>query len=111
MARWTARSSRSKAEYLDWAEVSFWEKKARGRHEPLKRCCKTAPTCEAEASTARETSAEVLGKTRGVAEITEALEAEKAAESVGVHTRVLGEPIRASVRGRRTPAMPGRKRR
>jgi hypothetical protein len=50
-----ANNSRSKVEYLTSAEESFLLKNARGDQEPeLDSCCKTPPTCESEASTAKD---------------------------------------------------------
>ncbi len=55
MPRKHARSSRSKAEYLTWAGYSFLEKNPSGSQpgEPARFCCRQAPMCDAEASTAK----------------------------------------------------------
>jgi hypothetical protein len=50
-----ARSSQSKAEYLTRAVSNFLEKKPSGSQpgDPGRLCCRQAPMCAAEASTAK----------------------------------------------------------
>jgi hypothetical protein len=52
-ARYAASNSLSKVEYFCWAASNFLLKKARGAHALPCHCCRTAPTCLSEASTAR----------------------------------------------------------
>jgi len=63
------------------------------------------------ASTANETEAVEEGWTNGAAAASADLAARNAASNEEDHSRDLGEPARASVRGLRVPAIPGRKRR
>ena len=57
MAEYAAKSSLSKAEYLDSGVVSFLEKKPNGAQLPATFCCRTPPTCESDASTANDNGA------------------------------------------------------
>jgi hypothetical protein len=70
MPRKHARSSQSKAKYLTWAGSSFLEKKPSGSQpgDPARLCCRQAPTCDSEASTARLSFAAWAGCASLVAE-------------------------------------------
>jgi len=106
-----ARSSLSKVEYRVSMADSFFEKNDNGLQPLLLICCITAPTCVDEASTARDTLAEAEGCARDVAEASAALADRNDCSKESVHTSFLGLPLRASVRGRSVPAIPGKKRR
>jgi hypothetical protein len=108
MAEWAANNSLSKVEYFSCAGDNFLEKKASGDHPPFWNCCKTPPTCEFEASTAREIEAPGAGCERGTTDRREALAASKAAAASADHNKTLGLPLRRSVRGCRIFAMEGR---
>ena len=58
MAEWTAKSSRSKAEYLLSLGLKALEKKARGFQEPSVNCSSTAPIPSPLASVVRAVGAE-----------------------------------------------------
>jgi hypothetical protein len=116
MPEYTANSSLSKAEYICWAGSNFLEKKPSGLHavEPISCCCNTAPTWEAEASSARLNCTPTVGCARQVACRRASLAEEKAASQSGVHATLvlpLGPPRKESVRGRSVLAMDGRNRR
>jgi hypothetical protein len=108
MAEWAANNSLSKVEYFSCAGDNFLEKKASGDHPPFWNCCKTPPTCEFEASTAREIEAPGAGCERGTTDTREALAASKATVASAYHNKTLGLPLRTSVRGFRIFAMAGR---
>ena len=46
---------------MDLAEDNFLEKKVKGDQEPQRRCSRTAPRWESEASTAKDTAAPITG--------------------------------------------------
>ncbi len=108
MAEWAANNSLSKVEYLTCVGDNFLEKKASGDHPPFWYCCRTPPTCELEASTAREIEAPGAGCERGTTDMREALAASKAAVASADHNKTLGLPLSRSVRGCRIFAIAGR---
>ena len=57
IAEYAAKSSLSKAEYLDSGVVSFLEKKPNGAQFPAIFCCRTSPTCKSDSSTANDKGA------------------------------------------------------
>jgi len=110
-AAYVPRSSLSKVLYLDSAGDSFLEKKASGRQSSPSSCCSTPPTWESEASVTKEMVALGAGWVRET-ELTRAFfAARKAAAAEGGHESDFGAPLSRSVRGRRIPATPGKKRR
>jgi hypothetical protein len=81
----TTKSSMSKALYLASAVESIWLKKASGRHDCSGRlCCKTAPTCEVEASVMREISSAEEGWSSSAAAESAALTGSKADSMLGI---------------------------
>ena len=104
-----------KALHFTWDGDSFFEKKPRGHHPwlPGSCCCRTAPTCEAEASTCRAKCATGCGCCRHVVLVKADLASWKARVISGVQdsAELGGNPPRSqSVRGSNVQAAFGTKR-
>jgi hypothetical protein len=106
-----ARSSRSNVDYLVSATLSLREKKPNGCQEPLTCCCSTPPMCVSEASVATEMAASGAGCATGTTPASTCLLLLKVASRWGDHCRVFLPPLSAAVRGSRTTAISGMKRR
>ena len=94
---------------MDSAEDNFLEKKARGDQDPRMSCCRTAPTWESDASTAKDTAAPGTGCVRTGTADKRSLTAEKTESNVGDHCGEFPGPFKALVRGARTQAAERRK--
>ena len=72
-------------------------------------CCRTAPTWESDALTAKDTAAPGTECVRTGTVDRRSLAAEKAESNVGDHWRDFPGPFKSLVRGARTQAAEGRK--
>ena len=96
---------------MDSADDNFLEKKVRGDQDPWLRCCRTAPTWESGASTAKDTAAPGTGCVSTGKADKRSLGAEKAGSNIEFQWRDFPRPFIALVRGARTWAGEQRKRR
>ena len=94
---------------MDSADDNFLEKKVRGDQDPWLRCCRTAPTWESGASTAKDTAAPGTGCVSTGKADKRSLAAEKRESNVGFKWRDFPGPFKALVRGARAKAAELRK--
>jgi hypothetical protein len=114
MAAAAARSSRSNVEYFDSAGCSLREKKPNGCQDSCTCCCSGPPMCVSDASVARVRAAIAAlgaGCVSGTAVSSTCLLCWNALSRAGDYSNVFLPPLRASVSGSRTAAIPGVKRR